>query len=348
MLHKMQKIEFRRSEMADLLKGFAIIFMILIHICELFLSSGFNSFIFTKISYLLGGPPAAPIFMIVMGYFLELSKRNRKEMAYRGIKLILLGFALNIAININLFFYIFNNKITFLNPWEYIFGVDILFLAGISTIIISFIKFSPHPKIIAISIFGLMLIIMHFTDNLSYSFGSFDYLSAYFIRIANWSYFPVIPWFIYPLFGFILGQYKKVLKYFNPSLLWRVFLFSIYLGFLYLTYNYAFEITGNLDLYYNHTAKFFGYTLLFLGGYWLLLKQLNIYLGNYKIVKYFKWLGKNVTLAYVIQWIIIGNISTSIYRTLNIYYSIAAFILITIVVSLLVYYLEDKIKGIKI
>ncbi|MFH0735843.1 MAG: heparan-alpha-glucosaminide N-acetyltransferase domain-containing protein [bacterium] len=344
----MQNIEVRRSEMADLLKGFAIIFMILVHICELFLNTDYYSLTITKISFLLGGPPAAPIFMIIMGYFLQFSKRNKKEMAYRGLKLILLGFALNIAININLFFYIFNNKITFLNPWEYVFGVDILFLAGISTIILSFIKFSPHPKIIAFTTFVVMLVIINFTGNIDYSFGNFDYLSAYFIRISNWSYFPVIPWFIYPLFGFLLAQYKKVLKYFNPSLIWRAVLISIYFVFIYLTYNYAFDITNNLNLYYNHTAKFFGYTLLFLAGFWLLAKQLNVYFGNYKFVKYFKWLGKNVTLAYVIQWIIIGNISTSVYRTLNIYYSIGAFILITIIVSLFVYYFEDKIKGIKI
>jgi hypothetical protein len=27
------------------------------------------------------------------------------------------------------------------------------------------------------------------------------------------------------------------------------------------------------------------------------------------------WLGKNITLFYIIQWLIIGNISTAIYQT---------------------------------
>ena len=30
---------------------------------------------------------------------------------------------------------------------------------------------------------------------------------------------------------------------------------------------------------------------------------------------FLKWLGKNITLFYIIQWLIIGNIATAIYQT---------------------------------
>lgn len=50
------------------------------------------------------------------------------------------------------------------------------------------------------------------------------------------------------------------------------------------------------------------------------------------ILKSVKWLGKNVTLIYVIQWIIIGNIATEIYKTVsNPVYLIAWILGITIV-----------------
>jgi hypothetical protein len=40
-------------------------------------------------------------------------------------------------------------------------------------------------------------------------------------------------------------------------------------------------------------------------------------IGGSFLFKYFKWLGENVTLIYVIQWIIIGNLATSIYKTIS-------------------------------
>ena len=30
---------------------------------------------------------------------------------------------------------------------------------------------------------------------------------------------------------------------------------------------------------------------------------------------YLKWLGRHVTLVYVLQWLIIGNVGTAIYKT---------------------------------
>jgi hypothetical protein len=32
---------------------------------------------------------------------------------------------------------------------------------------------------------------------------------------------------------------------------------------------------------------------------------------------FFCWIGKNITIFYVIQWLIIGNIATAIYQTQN-------------------------------
>ena len=64
-----------RDGTADLLKGFAVLFMIQVHIMEQFATPDiFNSSI-GKISMFLGGPPCAPVFMAVMGYFLAKSSR---------------------------------------------------------------------------------------------------------------------------------------------------------------------------------------------------------------------------------------------------------------------------------
>ena len=78
----------------------------------------------------------APIFMAVMGYFIAFSKKGLFLSVLRGIKLIVWGFALNIGLNLNLFYHIYNGTFQ-ISPLEYLFGVDILFLAGLSVIFIA-------------------------------------------------------------------------------------------------------------------------------------------------------------------------------------------------------------------
>jgi surface polysaccharide O-acyltransferase-like enzyme len=77
----------------------------------------------------LGGPIAVPVFMLVMGYFLAKNQKPFTTNFFRGIKIILVGLLLNIGLNFLLLL-----KIQFagwqLNPWEYIFGVDIFYFAG--------------------------------------------------------------------------------------------------------------------------------------------------------------------------------------------------------------------------
>ena len=60
--------------------------------------------------------------------------------------------------------------------------------------------------------------------------------------------------------------------------------------------------------------------------------------------KYITWLGKNVTLIYVIQWIIVGNIGTAIYKTVVSPLYIGLSVLGVIVVSSGVGYLVLRVK----
>ena len=61
-------------------------------------------------------------------------------------------------------------------------------------------------------------------------------------------------------------------------------------------------------------------------------------MGETLFFKYFKWLGKHVTLIYVIQWLLIGNIATEIYKTVsNPIYIAGWFLIITVSSSSLTY-----------
>jgi len=136
-----------RNKTADILKGLAVIFMVQVHLTELFASPDWYSGFLGKASLFIGGPPAAPVFMAVMGYFLAYGNKNLMGNLYRGVKLLVWGFLLNVGLNMNLFVHIFSGKLN-LNPWDYLFGVDILFLAGLSVIVVALVYiFSERTSI---------------------------------------------------------------------------------------------------------------------------------------------------------------------------------------------------------
>jgi hypothetical protein len=65
----------KRDGTADLLKGLAVLLMIQVHIMEQFVSSDTYNSLIGKASMFLGGPPCAPVFLAVMGYFLAITAK---------------------------------------------------------------------------------------------------------------------------------------------------------------------------------------------------------------------------------------------------------------------------------
>jgi len=115
----------KRLRIPDLLKGLAILFMIQVHIMELFIDYAGRESIVGKVSLFLGGPFTAMVFMIVMGYLVAKSQKTTVQTLLRGLKIFVLGFFLNIGLNFHLLLKIKYDGWPY-NPLEYIFGVDIL------------------------------------------------------------------------------------------------------------------------------------------------------------------------------------------------------------------------------
>ena len=63
-----------RIKTADLLKGIAAILMIQVHIIELFATNDISESTAGKFLLFLGGPAVAPVFIILLGYFIVESK----------------------------------------------------------------------------------------------------------------------------------------------------------------------------------------------------------------------------------------------------------------------------------
>jgi hypothetical protein len=83
------------------------------------------------------------------------------------------------------------------------------------------------------------------------------------------------------------------------------------------TFPFGVRIAANLPAYYHHSFLFFGWTILFLIAYSRLVQQLNHLLGKTKLFGWLRWMGRHVTLLYVIQWIIIGNMATPLFQSVT-------------------------------
>ncbi len=305
-----------RLRLPDLLKGLAILFMIQVHIMELFMDYAAQQSIVGKVSLFLGGPFTAMVFMLVMGYFVAASRKSVVQTIKRGAKLFLLGFLLNIGLNFHLLL-----KIKFAgwpyNPLEYIFGVDILYLAGLSIIILAFFKWLPAKtrELTALFVF-VMVLLLTGKMNTWLTFPERNYITPFIGGTWSWSYFPLFPWLAYPLAGYFFFLVEEKLRHWmlrNKTML-SILIFSIAVVVLYFSPN-GIATTIQLPAYYHHTLAYaswaLGLLILWTAGFYLLVQKFR----KSSLEKLLAWMGRNITVIYVIQWLIIGNIATAIYQT---------------------------------
>ena len=258
-----------------------------------------------RISLFLGGAPAAPVFMVMMGFFLFRTKRSTASLVVRGGLLFGGGLLLNIGLNAHLLFRICLGEYS-LNPWHYIFGVDILFLAGVGVAFIAL--FRPLlRRWLPLSFFFAM----------GFSFLTFvvpesgtprwEYVTAFLWGKTSWSYFPLVPWLSWPLFGFFLGA---LLDRPIPKRVWFVG-GGVCLAIFLLLFSFGFRISTELSDYYHQGPLYF----LWGGCFVVLLMGFSSRVESIPGGAFLCWLGRHVTLAYVFQWLLIGNIATALYQS---------------------------------
>jgi len=309
----------KRLLLPDLLKGLAAFFMVQIHITELFIDSAGRESAFGKTTLFLGGPFAAVVFMIVMGYFIAKNKGSSTQNLLRGVKIFVLGFLLNVGLNFHLLL-----KIQFdgwpYNPLEYLFGVDILYLAGMSIIILTSLRSLKTGQGWASLILLLAVITLTGFMNEKLMVTNHYFVLPFIAGAYSWSYFPLFPWLAYPLAGFIFAQHQeKISLFFDRQKIFSITLIAVIAVLVLLYYKQGINTTIDLPSYYHHT---FRYALWALGLTLLWTISLQFFLKFFPgamAVNFFCWIGKNITLFYVIQWLIIGNIATVIFQNQPIY-----------------------------
>jgi len=146
-----------------------------------------------------------------------------------------------------------------------------------------------------------------------------NYILPFIAGTYSWSYFPLFPWLAYPLLGFSFSFWEQEILHFikKNKVFFRIILFVIAVSIV-LFSSWGITKTITLQNYYHHT---FLYAVWATGIVILWISIFHFFETKFSksLVGYFlQWLGKNITLFYIIQWLIIGNIATSVYQTQSI------------------------------
>jgi uncharacterized membrane protein len=304
----------------DLARGLAVFFMIAVHTLEVFANQEVKNSVFGQIIEFLGGPPAAPVFMTLMGFsFIYSTKSELKPKLFRGFKIFLTGYLLNIlrgVIPFSLASYLNMDiakafPIGKLNEWTILTIVDILQFAGIALMIMAVIQaFKINKYLILLSAF-LISMISPFLWGIKIDIPIIDQVLELFWGdqpiefsfIANKIAFPVFPWLTFPLLGMFLGETVK-----NST-------------DAHITFNYlgiagiVVVLIGGAISYNNFTYHFNDYYhsrqggMVFMCGFvlfWLYLTKLifDKVPANSFFDLLFTW-SKGVTNIYFVQWITI-------------------------------------------
>jgi uncharacterized membrane protein len=296
-----------RQPELDLAKGFAIVFMVWTHVFEE-LAPNADGALATLVRNILGGPFAAPIFMICLGIGICHSKHNApKDLMHRGISLLKIGLLLNVFRYVipDLIKYAITNNIQYLYDTFALFSVDILQFAGLAFLFLAAAKKLELGKVallligVAASILGTVLRYM--------STGNYviDQFLGFLWGTKTATFFPFLNWIIFPIIGMVFGALSKRCKD-KAGLYLRVtplcagimlvyLFFTIYFGFMFISEG-AYYFLGVFD------AMFFIILAVMVFG---CCYALQYWLSKLKY-KFLMRVSKNINVVFCVHWTIIG------------------------------------------
>lgn len=298
----------------DLAKGFAIICMILCH-SVLMYADGANDFGFIFAEEILGGPIAAPLFMICLGVGTIYTKHGSPlELARRGVWILLLGYLLNfmragIVVLIGSLIYGAEEMGGFLY-WA-VMCVDILQFAGLALIFLAVMKQLQIKDWQMLAIAGTMSILGGLCSGFDAGHPAINALVGLFVPAGTLndmeivSCFPLFNWIIFPVFGVVAGKYLQ--RCTDKDRLYRnIFLITLPLTLLYVWFvvRKGFTPFSNGEYYWCRLPDALFFIVLD-----LLAISIFHFLGKVLpgfVKRALSALSFNINTVYCISWILIG------------------------------------------
>jgi len=297
-----------RIRFLDIARGLAIVFMVMQHVQLLFaVDSGEDSALGAAF-LLLGTAPAAPVFMVAMGFLFGSSTRTGvRSGVVRGLQLFALGYALNL--------------LRFVLPlvvqgdpqaieafggtwWGAFFEIDILQLAGLSLIVLGPVKrYGRDPRLVLALAIAVAII-----SPLLWGVGGGHVLLDPLWGAGDWVSFPLFPWLAYPLLGLSLAGFTA--RATSATRLMRVWALAGAVAVLAGAALVVLAPAGAGILAFGDYYRSGLPVQLLLAGFvllWLpLLWWLDRRLAWRAVPRYLTSLSRNITAVYLIQWALIG------------------------------------------
>jgi uncharacterized membrane protein len=197
----------------DLARGLAVVFMILVHVLRHWGDpSTWTTPIGTVIST-LGGPPAAPVFMFVMGASIAFSRRTSfGSLARRGLWLIAAGYLLNIARGTVPLLagtaagVVTPEGVAPFTPLSLLVTVDVLQLAGCSLVLMAALRALVAPGSAWLVAAAGIAFAAPFLHGLTTGLLLVDAPLGMLWATGDTVYYPLFPWAVFSLLGAVIGQ----------------------------------------------------------------------------------------------------------------------------------------------
>lgn len=272
----------------------------------------------------IGTWPGAPVFMILMGIFFVFPQaRPASVRMARGVKLFLLGLVLNCLRLVipyliaklvnpgalsNLHYLTPNSDFSVL--WQLFYFMDILTFAGLAFIVLAlfdlFFKKDWHWVVLGLLVAWAAPALW----GTGRDWGVFYPLvqpfwgNALTQNLGGDTSFPVFPWLVYPIVGVLIG--RAFLKGDAFGAVLKKMLFSALLlgaaGGLIVALSQKNQFGDFYRMYPGGTFLCIAADLLWIGMFMLLTKH-----GIFqKTLNYLIFWSKNITLIYLVQWVLIG------------------------------------------
>jgi uncharacterized membrane protein len=197
----------------DVARGVAVLGMILIHVQRHWADPGPWPLPLSTVISVLGGPFAAPVFMLLMGASVAWSSRtSARAMARRGLLLLAGGLALNLVRGtVPLLLgqaagVIGPEGVGIFTPWSLLVTVDVLQLAGMSLLVVAALRPVVRHDAGWIALAVLVAVVAPMLRDLRTGVLPLDGLLGLLWATGPSVYYPLFPWGAFPLLGVALGR----------------------------------------------------------------------------------------------------------------------------------------------
>jgi uncharacterized membrane protein len=302
----------RRIEAFDLARGLAVLFMVAVHALQTYATPEVYDSAFGWALEFLGGPPAAPVFMFLMGAVMAFSRRTGTlAMVRRGLFLLALGYALNglrgslptwIAMQSG---WLSTAELEGASPLNELLQIDILQFAGMAYLVLAVVRRLTRRPWVWIALAAVVAGISPWIWGRMSGWPILDGLLTLLWGTGGEAVaFPVLPWIVYPLVGMAAGAWLAA-----SDDVGRTFRRFAWAGLGLLVVGGAVTLT-DVDFHigdYWRTGPgglvaITGFVLLWLSGCNAIASRvLRTWPG-----RLLAFWSRNVTVFYFIHWILIG------------------------------------------